>query len=445
MRDLQVKDATATLQPVISSVDPSPTFSLTPTKTPVGVVTKTPTRTLPVALSATPYPIVTVTGEALPANTLTPVSSPTPAPQFSASPVASITATGFPSQTPTRSIAPTHSLTPVISVTATTETPAVSTTPTGQVTETPVIRPTSLPDDLPGEIDSTVKLTLSTTAHYVKKENNFSLQWALKELPAKYPLESLSARVFYPQGVNVRVPAARKDMTLSAGSLVFPLLAATGAIDFAAGSNFEQSNDISFKFQIIEKGKIIAEKKLTMPPSVPVSAKKGGGVNGLEQKLQIRFPEGALKQDIDLISMRLSKEDQLPFDASLYPQAFRIEAYETSSKQTDGPAVRKFEKPITIQYQYDPAAYKGNEAGLGLTYFDEESGSWPWLQSQVDPVLHTLTAVSDHLTIFNPAVQDWTSPLVPSTANFQTSLYTGAATYNLPLTLPDGPAGSSRS
>ena len=95
---------------------PSPTPTMSPTRTPTPTIT--PTRT--------------------PAATVTPTRSatPTPSPTNTITPTASVTATTTPTVTPTNTVTPTSSVTP-------TKTPTVTPTSTIAATVTPTVTPTS--------------------------------------------------------------------------------------------------------------------------------------------------------------------------------------------------------------------------------------------------------------------------------------------------------------
>ena len=104
-------------------------------------------------------------------------------------------------------------------------------------------------------------------------------------------------------------------------------------------------------------------------------------------------------------------------------------------------SVRKFSKAATIELSYDPQQVRGQEDYQSLYYYDEAAGQWVPLPTRVDSKNHLLIAESDHLTIFDVNVQSWQSARLPSMSAWQVSGFTGAATYEYPLALPESPGG----
>ena len=81
--------------------------------------------------------------------------------------------------------------------------------------------------------------------------------------------------------------------------------------------------------------------------------------------------------------------------------------------QSDGLPIHSFPQPLSIQVGYDPALLHGEEASLTLFYFDEALGDWLPLPTQVDSTTQTLTAASDHLTVFDFNSQNWEAARLP--------------------------------
>lgn len=67
----------------------------------------------------------------------------------------------------------------------------------------------------------------------------------------------------------------------------------------------------------------------------------------------------------------------------------------------DGTPVTTLPAPVTITVHYtasDLALAGGNPANMKLAYYDEATGEWVILDTVVDPVNMTLTAVTTHLS-----------------------------------------------
>jgi len=128
------------------AVTPTPTPSITPTKTVTPTVT--PTKTV----TPTVTPTNTVTPTVTPTNTvtigLTPTATPTVTPTNTVTPTVTPTNTITPTVTPTNSVTPTNTVTPTITPTNTvtpTVTPTETVTPTNTVTPTETVTPTVTP------------------------------------------------------------------------------------------------------------------------------------------------------------------------------------------------------------------------------------------------------------------------------------------------------------
>jgi hypothetical protein len=96
---------------------------------------------------------------------------------------------------------------------------------------------------------------------------------------------------------------------------------------------------------------------------------------------------------------------------------------------------------IQIEYKYNPADYVNKEDSLRMSYYDESSGQWQFMESYADPATGYLIGVSNHLTLFDVTSTTLQGYKLPDLSSFDTSLATGAATYSYPIDVPTGPAG----
>ena len=76
--------------------------------------------------------------------------------------------------------------------------------------------------------------------------------------------------------------------------------------------------------------------------------------------------------------------------------------YDFSAEDPDGNPVTNFGEVLIITLQYDPADLGGlDEESLTINYYDEVLASWlALLPSIVDTVNNTVTAETDHFTMF---------------------------------------------
>ena len=103
--------------------------------------------------------------------------------------------------------------------------------------------------------------------------------------------------------------------------------------------------------------------------------------------------------------------------------------------------IHSFKDSFTIEVHYNPAALDGDESSLILFYYDETLGAWQPLATTLDTQTKTLRATTDHLTVFDYRAQNFEAARLPSMQGFQTSAFTGAASYSMPLWTPPGPGG----
>jgi len=163
-----------------------------------------------------------------------------------------------------------------------------------------------------------------------------------------------------------------------------------------------------------------------------VVTREGAKITAFSKQLTITFPAKASEEALEISVKRPNPEEKgMEFDE----QAFEITALGMDSKAE----VSKFATPIKLEVQYDPEVFGTRD--LVMTYYDEEQKEWLPLFSVTDPSTCTLEAWTNHFTIFNYDVEDYAAPGNIDVEGFQVASFTGAATYELPLELPDGPGG----
>jgi RHS repeat-associated protein len=152
----------------------------------------------------------------------------------------------------------------------------------------------------------------------------------------------------------------------------------------------------------------------------------------------------------DHLSPETTKEDlnlttNQPLDRGKYEnqvgKAFEITAQSSTSKAE----VNQFPQEITLIYRYDEKEFAAAPEDLVITYYDETLQDWVPLQTLADNTGQTLTAFTNHFTVFNIDTANYQAGHLPTVDSFQTSLFTGAATYSYPIQLPAGPGGQQPS
>jgi RHS repeat-associated protein len=167
-----------------------------------------------------------------------------------------------------------------------------------------------------------------------------------------------------------------------------------------------------------------------------VKQPKNNKMEGFGGKVQVSIPASSLNESV-VVSIQDPSYNHQP-GVSLTWQPVEIIAAEAIS----GKNVKEFKNPITIQMTYDEEDLKGNdELDLMLFYYDEATSDWYPLQTLVDTQANTLTAWSDHLTVFDWKAATWQKYALPSLDAFRVADFTGAGTYSYSFWTPPGPGG----
>ncbi|MCZ7567370.1 MAG: hypothetical protein M5U01_02065 [Ardenticatenaceae bacterium] len=382
------------LVPVEAQASPPPAAGETATPTPSATPTATATASAAPTETATLSATAVVTATATP--TATPASSETATPTASAAP--SATATASPTLTAT--------LTPTATAPAVTATPTVS--PSAALT-----------------------LTLAVTSLLVAPGESFTLTWRLEGRDTLGPAAA-HLLVTVPPGVTPLEPPAGA-FNPATGTLRLPLTASAGAIVWALAA--DATGPLHLQAEVVQAGRALARAALELPTPTASVDVGGGEVVGLGGRVRVRFPAGALPE---AVHVRVGWPDPATGPRyALSGQPFELIAVGRASRRP----VHRFGRPIEIEVGYDEEELRGDETGLTLFYWDEVLQTWRPLPTRVDPQARRLTALTDHLSVFDFDIQDWEAARLPSLKDFQVATFTGAATYALPLWVPPGPGG----
>ncbi len=154
-------------------------------------------------------------------------------------------------------------------------------------------------------------------------------------------------------------------------------------------------------------------------------------INTNDGNIQIDVPADASDQNLKF-DVRPPSPHKIPA-VSLTGYPLEIIAADKDS----GANVKKFQKPITIKIKYDQERIFGkNEGDLMVFYFNEDDQDWYPLETTVDLEKQTLTAYSDHLTVFDYKATSWQKYTPPTVDAFKVSDFTGAGTYGFDFWVP---------
>jgi hypothetical protein len=192
-----------------------------------------------------------------------------------------------------------------------------------------------------------------------------------------------------------------------------------------------------FTYEVRKGEEILATNEIYIDlPLASTDTTKLSKVNSRDGKVKVSVPGNANRNPL-LMDIR-------------YPSPHALNAYSLSWNPVEIIAVdsqtqknvTQFNQPITIQIQYDENNIFGaDEKSLSIFYYDPVLVDWFPLETTVDTATNTLTAQSDHLTVFDYKANNWQSYMVPSVDAFKTSDFTGAGTYQINLWTPPAPGG----
>ncbi|MFZ3070411.1 MAG: SpvB/TcaC N-terminal domain-containing protein, partial [Anaerolineaceae bacterium] len=192
---------------------------------------------------------------------------------------------------------------------------------------------------------------------------------------------------------------------------------------------------IGFAIELTQEGKVVDASGVTLP------------VNGIQPQLTPPYIENGTGITIEptdinsvqnmLFSIDVPSPHTLP-SISLTGSPIELLAVDSIS----GTNVTQFSSPLKLTFTYPTdKILPEQEADLQLFYYNPEDYQWYSMETQVDTVNKTLTALTDHLTVFDYKAANWQSYVPPLLENYQVSEFTGAATYQMDFPAFEGPNG----
>ncbi len=194
---------------------------------------------------------------------------------------------------------------------------------------------------------------------------------------------------------------------------------------------------IYFTLELLLNGNLLTyETVMIDQPRFSVDKSTGGTIKSLDDKVELEVPPGAMDESLDF-DIRGPAPNTLPGVSLTWEPVEIVAVGKNSQKNID-----KFKSPIKIKMKYDEARISDwDEDALTLYYYDPDQLDWFPIETTVDTKNNTLTAYSDHLTIFDYKANNWQSQSLPTVDAFKVSDFTGAGTYAINLWTPLGPNG----
>jgi hypothetical protein len=243
--------------------------------------------------------------------------------------------------------------------------------------------------------------------------------------------QTLAAALSTDNKLNITVNKASGTLPLMvANSAVTPL---TINVDLMVNGEKEA---VSSESVVINAGQFEA-KNGAVNKKKPDRSEHQPAIPPEKSRVTVTVPTGAVDQNLVFSVQDPSPNKQPSVSLSGHP----IEILAVG--ETDGKNVTHFNQPITIRVKYDPAQNPSNwaEKDLQLFYYNEDDEDWYPMDTTVDTVNKTLSAQSDHLTVFDYKAASWQGYVPPTVDDFKVSDFSGAGTYSLNFWVPPAPGG----
>lgn len=321
------------------------------------------------------------------------------------------TATFTPTPTQTLTPTPTSTLTPTA-----TFTPSPTYTPT-QVTGTPTLGPVSLNIDSP----ESYAVPGGTTVINWHVATGFDL--------ATRPV---TLKLYAPGGFTPMGSPGTFDPITSI--LTLDVTTSDGQVNWQVDGN--AGGPYLVTARLFENAQEYADTSITLDRKYEFNSDQNGGQYATgDGEVVVDMPAGAISTAATILIGDPGEFSQP--DIPLSENIFEVQAID----QSTGQEIHSLAQSTTIQVNYSEDIPADAEGDLALYYYNPGTELWERLASSVDTVTNTLTAETDHFSVFDIKVEDWQASDLPTVANFQVSQFTGAATYSVGLEVPPGPAG----
>ncbi|PZS04806.1 MAG: hypothetical protein DLM69_01455 [Candidatus Chloroheliales bacterium] len=116
-----------------------------------------------------------------------------------------------------------------------------------------------------------------------------------------------------------------------------------------------------------------------------------------------------------------------------------------TATDNQGQSVHQFAQPVTITVGYNQAQLQAldiREPDLTLYWYDDTQQMWEAVPTKVNPATQTASAQVTHFSDYQLGDNTSASSVyLPNLQGGRTDLFTGAASYSIPIDVPAGPAG----
>jgi len=183
----------------------------------------------------------------------------------------------------------------------------------------------------------------------------------------------------------------------------------------------------------------------TTPATAQYSPNQDTTLRSADGTVELRVPAGAYNGKLTLgYSLQATPGQFVPSPIAGWRHG--LGTFFLTATNEQGRAIIKFAKPLTLTIHYTPEQLQAVgivEGDLAIFHFDESKHSWTLLDGYADPQSKTITARIDSLP-GDYQLSDGSSPsnlYLPNLQGWQVNLYTGSASYSMPIDVPSGPNG----
>ncbi|HLO17470.1 MAG TPA: hypothetical protein VK206_21735, partial [Anaerolineales bacterium] len=194
---------------------------------------------------------------------------------------------------------------------------------------------------------------------------------------------------------------------------------------------------IYFELDLLVNDDFIASETVMVDQAhFSVEKNKGGKLKGLGGKVELDVPANVTDESLDLDIREPAPQSQP--GTSLTWQPLEIIAVGQNSQKD----IHQFKAPLKLTLRYDETQiFDWDENALTIYYYDPDVSDWFQIETSVDSKNNTLTAYTNHLTVFDYKANNWQSHMAPTVDDFKVADFTGAGTYAINLWTPPGPDG----
>lgn len=258
---------------------------------------------------------------------------------------------------------------------------------------------------------------------------SIELYWKVQNLK---DMENAQVVIHAPEGLT---PADPNPTLTTDGLVSIPLRDKKDVTSW----NVEDGVELPIYFGIdllVNDDLIVSETVMVDQAHFSVEKSKGGNFKSSNGKVEVEVPAAAINETLDFDVREPAPQSQPGVSLTWNPIEI-IAVGKNSQKNVD-----KFKSPIKIKVKYDETQiFDWDENALTLYYYDPDLLDWFPIETTVDAKNNTLTAYSDHLTVFDYKANNWQSQMVPTVDGFKVSDFTGAGTYAVNFWTPPAPGG----